>query len=75
MFTVVEYRTSSQAYPVYARAILGLHEEGLAAARGDRDPERGRVRVAAVSTRGTACCRPRSPRSSPTIPPSTSVWR
>ena len=43
---------SGQAYSVYARAILGLHEEGLAAARGDRDPERGRVRVAAVSTAG-----------------------
>ncbi len=43
---------SGQAYSMYARAILGLHEEGLAAARGDRDPERGRVRVAAVSTAG-----------------------
>src|SRR5713101_5092480 len=43
---------SGQAYSGYARAILGLHEEGLAAARGDRDPERGRVRVAAVSTAG-----------------------
>src|SRR5260370_13707952 len=43
---------SGQAYSAYARAILGLHEEGLAAARGDRDPERGRVRVAAVSTAG-----------------------
>jgi DNA-binding transcriptional LysR family regulator len=43
---------SGQAYSVYARAILGLHEEGLATVRGDRDPERGRVRVAAVSTAG-----------------------
>jgi DNA-binding transcriptional LysR family regulator len=43
---------SGQAYAAYARAILGLHEEGLAAARGDRDPERGRVRIAAVSTAG-----------------------
>ena len=43
---------SGQAYSVYARAILGLHEEGLAAARGDRDPERGRVRVAATATAG-----------------------
>ncbi|MBV9445173.1 MAG: LysR family transcriptional regulator [Streptosporangiaceae bacterium] len=43
---------SGQAYSGYARAILGLHEEGLAAARGDRDPERGRARVAAVSTAG-----------------------
>lgn len=44
--------SSGQAYSSYARSILGLHEEGLAAARGDRDPERGRVRVAAVSTAG-----------------------
>lgn len=43
---------SGQAYSVYARAILGLHEEGLAAARGDQDPERGRVRVAATATAG-----------------------
>src|SRR5438093_1222252 len=43
---------SGQAYSVYARAILGLHDEGLAAARGDRDPERGRVRVAATATAG-----------------------
>jgi LysR family transcriptional regulator, low CO2-responsive transcriptional regulator len=43
---------SGQAYCAYARAILGLHEEGLAAARGDRDPERGRVRVAATATAG-----------------------
>lgn len=43
---------SGQAYAVYARAILGLHEEALAAARGDRDPERGRVRVAATATAG-----------------------
>jgi LysR family transcriptional regulator, low CO2-responsive transcriptional regulator len=43
---------SGQAYVVYARAILGLHEEALAAARGDRDPERGRVRVAATATAG-----------------------
>jgi DNA-binding transcriptional LysR family regulator len=43
---------SGWAYSGYARTILGLHEEGLAAARGDRDPEHGRVRVAAVSTAG-----------------------
>jgi len=43
---------AGQAYSRYAQAILGLHEEGLAAARADRDPERGRVRVAAVSTAG-----------------------
>jgi DNA-binding transcriptional LysR family regulator len=43
---------SGEAYASYARAILGLHEEAMAAARGDRDPERGRVRVAAVTTAG-----------------------
>jgi len=36
----------------YARAILGLQEEGLAAARGDNDPEHATVRVAAVTTAG-----------------------
>ena len=43
---------SGRAYSGYARTILGLHEEGLAAARGDGDPERGRVRVAATATAG-----------------------
>ena len=41
-----------QAYAGYARQILGLHEEALAAARSGDDPERGRVRVAAVTTAG-----------------------
>jgi len=36
----------------YAHEILGLQEEALAAARGDADPERARVRVAAVTTAG-----------------------
>lgn len=40
------------AYAGYARKILGLHEEALAAAHADRDPERGRVRLAAVPTAG-----------------------
>ena len=43
---------SGRAYSGYARTILGLHVEGLAAARGARDPERGRVRVAATATAG-----------------------
>jgi len=43
---------SGEAYAGYARQILGLHEEALAAARGGEDPERGRVRVAAVATAG-----------------------
>jgi LysR family transcriptional regulator, low CO2-responsive transcriptional regulator len=40
------------AYAGYARQILGLHEEALAAARSGEDAERGRVRVAAVTTAG-----------------------
>ncbi|MDQ0994266.1 LysR family transcriptional regulator [Streptomyces sp. V3I7] len=43
---------SGQTYAGYARTILGLHDEALTAARGDVDPERGRVRVAAVTTAG-----------------------
>jgi DNA-binding transcriptional LysR family regulator len=43
---------AGNAFAGYARTILGLHEEALAAARGDLDPERGRVRVAAVTTAG-----------------------
>ncbi|HEV2371630.1 MAG TPA: LysR substrate-binding domain-containing protein [Streptosporangiaceae bacterium] len=41
---------SGRTYAAYARTILGLHEEALAAARGDADPEHGRVRAAAVTT-------------------------
>lgn len=41
---------SGHTYAGYARAILGMHEEALAAARGDADPEHGRLRVAAVTT-------------------------
>ena len=44
--------TAGRTFAGYARTILGLHEEALAAARGDLDPERGRVRVAAVTTAG-----------------------
>jgi LysR family transcriptional regulator, low CO2-responsive transcriptional regulator len=43
--------TAGHAFAGYARTILGLHEEALAAARGV-DPERGRMRVAAVTTAG-----------------------
>jgi len=43
---------SGRTYARYARTILGLHDEALAAARGDTDPEHGRVRVAAVTTAG-----------------------
>jgi len=40
------------AYAAYARRILGLHEEALAAARSSSDAGRGLVRVAAVPTAG-----------------------
>lgn len=43
---------AGHAFAGYARTILGLHEEALAAARGNLDPEGGRVRVAAVTTAG-----------------------
>ena len=36
----------------YARRVLGLVDEGLAAARGTDHPERGRLRLAAVTTAG-----------------------
>ena len=37
-------------YVGYARRVLGLLEEGRAAARGEGDPGRGRLRLAAVTT-------------------------
>lgn len=40
------------AYVGYARRILGLHNEALAAARGEADPEHGLLRLAAVTTAG-----------------------
>nr|WP_275403912.1 LysR substrate-binding domain-containing protein [Pseudonocardia acidicola] len=39
-------------YAEYARRILGLHAEAIAAARGEADPEHGTVRLAAVTTAG-----------------------
>ena len=43
---------AGESYAGYARQILGLHEEALAAARSGRDPEHGTVRVGAVTTAG-----------------------
>ena len=43
---------SGQTYAGYARTILGLQAEALAAARGEADPSRGQVRLAAVTTAG-----------------------
>lgn len=39
-------------YAEYARTILGLHEEAIAAARSEVDPGLGPVRLAAVTTAG-----------------------
>ena len=41
---------SGQRYAEYARKILGLEAEAVAAARGEVDPERGLIRLAAVTT-------------------------
>jgi LysR family transcriptional regulator, low CO2-responsive transcriptional regulator len=43
---------AGDAYASYARRILGLHEEALAAARSGSEAGRGLVRVAAVPTAG-----------------------
>jgi len=41
---------AGKVYAHYARTILGLHEEALSAARGQLDPGRGQLRLAAVTT-------------------------
>jgi DNA-binding transcriptional LysR family regulator len=43
---------AGHTYAGYARTILGLQKEALAAARGDGDPGHGRLRLAAVTTAG-----------------------
>ncbi len=48
----VRLTAAGARYATYARRILGLHDEADAAARGEADPERGRVRLAAVTTAG-----------------------
>lgn len=44
--------TAGQTYARYARSILDLQEEALAAARGERDARTMRLRIAAVTTAG-----------------------
>ena len=44
--------TSGTVYAQYARRVLGLLDEGAAAAAAELDPERGRLRLAAVTTAG-----------------------
>ncbi|GLW33626.1 LysR family transcriptional regulator [Actinoplanes regularis] len=43
---------SGRVFAGYARRILGLIDEGMLAARQSGDPERGRVRLGAVTTAG-----------------------
>jgi DNA-binding transcriptional LysR family regulator len=43
---------SGQVYARYARTILGLQDEALSAARGEKSPETGLVRLAAATTAG-----------------------
>lgn len=43
---------AGERYAGYARRILGLHDEALAAARGEAEPGRGLLRLAAVTTAG-----------------------
>lgn len=46
----VSLTRSGQTYADYARTILGLYDEALAAARSDIDPEHGQLRVASVTS-------------------------
>jgi LysR family transcriptional regulator, low CO2-responsive transcriptional regulator len=48
----LELTPAGQVFANYARRVLGLLEEGKAAAAGQLHPERGRVRLAAVTTAG-----------------------
>ena len=48
----VRLTAAGRRYVDYARRILGLHEEALAAARSEADPEHGTLRLAAVTTAG-----------------------
>ncbi len=48
----LELTPAGRIFAGYARQVLGLLEEGRAAAAGQLNPERGRVRLAAVTTAG-----------------------
>ncbi len=48
----VELTPAGHVFARYARQVLGLLDEGRAAAQGRVDPEGGRVRLAAVTTAG-----------------------
>lgn len=74
---------SGTVYARYARRVLGLLDEGAAAAVQELDPERGRLRLAAVTTAGEhlmpallAAFRRRHPRIALAleVAPSAQVW-
>jgi DNA-binding transcriptional LysR family regulator len=74
---------SGVVYAQYARRVLGLLDEGAAAAAEELDPERGRLRLAAVTTAGEhllpallAGFRRRHPRVALAleVAPSQQVW-
>lgn len=48
----VRLTPAGQRYVSYARTILGLHQEAILAARDEVDPDRGSIRLAAVTTAG-----------------------
>jgi DNA-binding transcriptional LysR family regulator len=48
----LQLTASGTVYARYARLVLGLLDEGAAAAAAELDPERGRLRLAAVTTAG-----------------------
>lgn len=48
----VRLTPAGERYAEFARRILGLHAEGVLAARAEADPEHGAVRLAAVTTAG-----------------------
>jgi len=48
----VRLTAAGERYADYARRILGLHDEGIRAARCESDPEHGAIRLGAVTTAG-----------------------
>jgi DNA-binding transcriptional LysR family regulator len=79
----VRLTPAGRRYADYARSVLGLLDEAMAAARGEADPERGHVRLGAVTTAGEhllpgllAAFRDRHPgvELGVDVAPSTRVW-
>ncbi|HEY2225264.1 LysR family transcriptional regulator [Actinomycetospora sp.] len=79
----VRLTPAGRRYADYARRVLGLLDEATAAARGEADPERGHVRLGAVTTAGEhllpgllSAFRTRHPdvELGVDVAPSTRVW-